>query len=164
MTENRKPHLIVLRLVAVLLILVTLSTSMVVGRYARYVTSASGSDSARVAKFEVNEEICDFPTQKQHVGISIDPGSTENTDIIVENASEVAVRYYINVTNPYHNLPLSFQIKVGEALYSLPFEADMAPGTDATYTLVTSWAGVADISYSGKVDLIEISLSATQID
>ena len=55
MTENRKAHVIVLRAAAVLLILVMLSTSMVAGRYARYTSSASGNDSARVAKFRVTE-------------------------------------------------------------------------------------------------------------
>ena len=161
MTNNRKPHVIVLRLAAVLLILVMLSTSMVAGRYARYTSTAIASDSARVAKFEVNEESA---LLTQNVPVSIIPGSTATTEIKVENASEVSVRYTINIDNPYRNLPLKFQIKVGDVLHDLPFAATIGYGQEVTYVLVTTWTGSADISYSGKVDLIEISLSATQID
>lgn len=59
MTENRKAHVIVLRVAAVLLILVMLSTSMVAGRYARYVSSADAEDKAHVAAFvfDVNDTV-----------------------------------------------------------------------------------------------------------
>lgn len=164
MTNNRKPHVTVLRLAAVLLILVALSSSMVAGRYARYTATATGSDSARVAKFEVTETSA-LLTQNKSVVISIIPGGTDRTEIKVKNASEVSVQYTIDVDNPYENFPLDFQIQVDGETYPLPFEADMKPGEEATYVLVTTWnSDDTSLSYSGKVDLIEIYLSATQID
>ena len=51
MRKQIKPHVFVLRLAAVLLILVMLSTSMLAGRYARYASTATGGDSARVIRF-----------------------------------------------------------------------------------------------------------------
>lgn len=164
MTSNRTPHVIVLRFAAVLLILVMLSTSMIAGRYARYTTTATGSDSARVAKFEVTET-SDLLTQNKSIAISIIPGGTDRTEIKVNNASEVSVQYRIDVDNPYANFPLDFNIQVGEATSSLPFVANLKPGEEATYVLVTTWnSDDRSLSYSGKVDLIEIYLSATQID
>ena len=81
MNENRKPHAIVLRAAAVLLILVLFTTSIVSGRYARYTSSATGHDSARVAKFRVTEEGIDG----QMIKVSIAPGQTVKHEIIVHN-------------------------------------------------------------------------------
>ena len=161
MAEKRMTHGVVLRLAAVLLILVLLSTCLVAGRYARYTSTVTASDSARVARFEVNET---STLLTESVPISIVPEETIYTEIKVENASEVSVRYAINANNPYHNLPLHFQIKVGDDLHDLPFEEEIKYGQETTYVLVTTWTGGTDISYSGKVDLIEIYLSAAQID
>ena len=156
MTDKRKPHVIVLRLAVVLLILVMLSSSLVAGRFARYTSTVTASDSVKVAKFEVTEESA---LLREKVAVSIIPGGVDETSIVVTNASEVSVAYTIEVDNPYQNFPLSFQIEG-----AMPFTAQMAPGQTATYTLVTTWEGAADISYSGKVDLLEITVSATQID
>ena len=162
MADNRKLHVIVLRLAAVLTILVLLSGSLAAGRFARYVSTVTASDSVKVAKFEVRE---DSALLTEHVAVSSIPGGVAETPIVVTNASEVAIEYSVAVDNPYENFPLSFQIKVGETLYDMPFTAQMAPEQgETTYTLVTTWSGAADISYSGKVDLIEITVSATQID
>lgn len=164
MFDNRKPHVIVLRLAAVLLILVTLSTSMVAGRYARYTTTASGSDSARVAKFLVTETNTDG-LFTQNVSINVAPGLTSRNTIDVTNSSEVAVNYCIDVNNTYENLPLKFEIKVGEATHAIPFTGAIAPNSSATYTLLTTWNSTDNsIDYAGKVDLIQVTLDAIQID
>ena len=44
MADNRKLHVIVLRLAAVLTILVLLSGSLAAGRFARYTTTVTASD------------------------------------------------------------------------------------------------------------------------
>lgn len=166
MADNRKLHVTVLRLAAVLLILVLLSGSLAAGRFARYVSTVTASDSVKVAKFEVNAT---STLLTANVAIGIVPGGTEETTLVVENASEVAISYTVAVDNPdenssYEHFPLSFQIKVGETPFALPFTARLNPGESATYALVTTWNGAADSSYSGKVDLLEITVSATQID
>ena len=164
MKENRKPHVFVLRLAAVLLILVALSSSMVAGRYARYTTSASGSDSARVARFEVTQTNEDG-LFTQNVSIHVAPGLTSRNTVSVTNSSEVAVNYRINVNNTYKNLPLKFEIEVGGETHAVPFTGTVAPNSTATYTLLTTWNSTDNsIDYAGKVDLIQLALDAVQID
>lgn len=157
MRSNR----ILMRTVAVLLMLVLISTGIVTGRYARYTTTVSGSDSARVARFSVTAKSRLLQTT---LPLEMIPGTTTEQTILVDNDSEVAIRYTITADNPYRNFPVVFQIRDGETTHDVPFSADMAPDTWAEYTLVVTWNGSKDISYSGRVDLIELTLNATQID
>lgn len=163
MMNNRKTHTVVLRLAAALLVFVMLSFSMVAGRYARYVSTASGSDSARVAKFSVVET---GSLLTEEISLKLIPLSSVEKTIVVTNDSEVAIEYKINADNPFDSIPLTFEVKLlGEgALNPVPYTGTLAPGEYATYILVTTWSGSNDISYSGKVDLVEITVSATQID
>ena len=83
--DFRKINTILMRVFAVLLMLVLLSTAMVTGRFARYISSASGSDSARVAKFDVD--------------YTLTPVANENGKytLQVTNNSEVAVKYSVDI-------------------------------------------------------------------
>ena len=87
MNENRKIHGIVLRAAAVLLVMVLLTTGVVSGRYARYVTTVSNSDSARVAAFV-------FDVTEQELGwqLNLDslkkPGDQQSFAFTVTNATE----------------------------------------------------------------------------
>ena len=152
MFNNRKIHGILLRTAAVLLILVMLSTSLVVGRYARYTSMATGSDSARVAKFEV--VVSD--SQTQFVSVLIQPGETAEKVFTVENKSEVAMLLKFQVDNKYSNLPLHFQN---------PVSGVVAPGETKMVPLEITWlADDNDDVYMGKVDLLEITVQAVQVD
>lgn len=173
MTENkekevqpvdiRKLNRILMRTVAVLLILVLVSTGMVTGRYARYTSSASGGDSARVARFSVTETV-DFFSESETVCTSFIPGEKKEITIVVDNDSEVAIAYTIQADNPYENFPLRFYVKPEAEHPDMPFCGYMQPGETATYVLVADWNGGKDIAYSGRVDIIEITLNATQAD
>ena len=111
MNENRKPHVLVLRTAAVLLILVLLSSSMVAGRFARYTTSASGSDSARVAKFLVTQT----GALTTAIKVEITPGQRISLEVEVKNDSEVAVEYAVTADNIEQNLPLEFTLTENDA-------------------------------------------------
>ena len=151
---NRKiqPHVFILRTAAVLLILVMLSTSIMVGRYARYTSGATSKDSARVAKFEVT--VSDKASQL--ASILIQPGEDAQKHFTVENKSEVAVALRFQVSNKYGNLPLEFQY---------PLSGAVAPGETKDVPLLITWpAANNDVQYMGKVDLIEISVQVEQID
>ena len=143
---------ILMRTVVVLLVLVCLSTAMVTGRYARYYSISSATDSARVAKFEVT-----VSTQNiQSVPVLIQPGETVNRYINVENKSEVAVALGIQVKERYGNLPL--KLKYSEAV-------PLAPGESKDVPLEIMWEkSINDSQYIGRVDLLEISLRVEQID
>ena len=87
------PDSFLLGLAAVLFTLVAASTYLMGGLYARYAASGQGTDSARVAAFDVS---VDKPED-----ISISYGITENDQadytLTFHNDSEVAVSYSIRV-------------------------------------------------------------------
>ena len=163
-------HTIVLRLAAVLLSLVLITTGMVSGRYARYVTSASGSDSARVAKFTVTQSILQGETDLAQTipMLEIKPGKTVIIDVVVEHDTEVAVRNTVDVQSLYSNLPLtiSVQEKGTETSGSSTFTATYGPGTfKKEYEAAITWVrGSNDVDYIGMVDLITITVTSEQVD
>ena len=163
-------HTIVLRLAAVLLSLVLITTGMVSGRYARYVTSASGSDSARVAKFTVTQSILQGETDlAQTIPMpEIKPGETVIIDVVVEHDTEVAVRNTVDVQSLYSNLPLTISVQEKETLSSQSsnFSAEYRPGTfTKEYEAAITWVrGSNDVDYIGMVDLITITVTSEQVD
>lgn len=94
MIENKKAYVIVLRLAAVLLILVMLSTSMVAGRYARYTSTAIGSDSIGVAKYEVSV------SAQSSNNLTLAPNTPANYTFTVSSGSEVSVEYDLIIILP----------------------------------------------------------------
>lgn len=75
----------------ILFCLVLISTSMLGGLYARYVTRASGGDSARVAKFDV------VGTGSGLVTVRVEDSETGQYTITVTNRSEVDVSYDVDL-------------------------------------------------------------------
>ena len=150
-------HTIVLRLAAVLLSLVLITTGMVSGRYARYVTSASGSDSARVAKFTVTQSILQGETDlAQTIPMpEIKPGDTVVINIVLEYDTEVAVRSTVDVQSLYSNLPLTISVQEKGTLSSHTKEYEAA---------ITWVQGSNDVDYIGMVDLITITVTSEQVD
>lgn len=164
-------HTFVMRLAAVLLSLVMLTTGMISGRYARYVTSATGSDGARVAKFTVTQQSIKYgETDLTAVTIpmpEILPGGSETVDVLVTYDTEVAVRNIISVTNKYGNLPLTLSVgeKGGTASVGT-FEGVYPSGAyTKEYAVTVTWPADSNSqNYIGMVDLLEITVTTEQID
>lgn len=136
----------------VLLMLTMISIHMTSGLYARYVSSASGEDSARVAKFDVSVS----DAYGQTVSVPIQPGEEAEKYFTVTNKSEVAVSLKFAVTSKYSNLPLQFLHEVSAAV---------APGETKNVPLLITWpAAESDDKYIGMVDLLEISVQVVQVD
>lgn len=120
----------------ILLCLVLVSSHLTSGLYARYTSSSTGSDSARVAKFEVETSGAD-----ENISVTADnSGSNNGTYIItIENKSEVAVSYNVS----YQLTPVLGDSPAGvsAALDSNTGElaAGAAPVTH-TLTLSVDWA------------------------
>lgn len=76
----------------ILFILTLISMHLTSGLFARYTVTATGSDTARVAKFDVQAGVGENITMDCTLGT--DPGKYS---ITVKNNSEVAVRYSITV-------------------------------------------------------------------
>jgi hypothetical protein len=93
----------ILRLAAGLLYLVLLSTWLLSGLSARFITGATASDEARVAAFDVTES----STMNRQFAVTMKPGdSSSNITVRVKNSSETAVRYTITFELT-GNLPLT---------------------------------------------------------
>lgn len=171
--ELKRLSRILMRTAAVLLVLVMLSTSMIAGRYARYVTTATFEDSARVARFNIIEELNEEKLFTD-VGARVQPGMTTLEGITIKNYSEVMVDFTITVTSPFDNLPLSFEMKDGETELKktvsangvITFIGRIGPNQqEKAFKLFISWP-IEENSpqYSGKVDVIRISVNAIQVD
>ena len=164
-----KINSILMRTAAVLLMLVLVTSGMVSGRFARYVTTATYEDGARVARFSIVETGA-LSTMLQ---ADIIPGARMEL-INVKNYSEVAVEFTITVDNVYRNIPLTFELKNGEQALagtenidgSVSFTGSIGPGQqEQQLQLYLIWTPGADsIDYIGRVDLVEITLDAVQID
>lgn len=143
----------------VLLCLTLLSFHFTGGLYARYTTSASGDDGARVAKFNVTD------TFTETLSLSSTPGITQVRKIVVTNNSEVAVSYVVTVENTTKNIPYKFSVNdSAPQLYQCSVPCTIAPGGDDTVTITAQWDKEGALAYMGMVDLVSISVTAQQID
>lgn len=179
MRRSKKTRNWPLRIAALLLCLTLWSAAATGGLYARYSTTATGGDSARVALFGHDETI----TLLGDTEVQLVPGDTRSFPLSVRNfttdrTSEVGQKYSIEVVTA-GNLPLTFTLTKdgktvtpieGTAATTHTYETDdmvFTAGTERTdnYTLTVSWpesrkeAGLADLP-----DYIQINLRVEQMD
>ncbi len=173
---------VLMGIVAVLLCATLASIHLVGGLYAKYTTSASGSDSARVAKFSITQKFLNEKNEEitQAIEAKVTPGTTQSVKLEIANKSEVAVEYALTVTNVTGNLPLKFKLTPvsgnnAPAVTSESYQngvskcsAVQKPGNHTDkYNLQIDWTSSgddSDLAYIGMVDYITISVTATQID
>ena len=163
----------ILRVAAILLVLTMFSISIVTGRLAKYVTTASGDDSARVAKFELTET----GLQEDAFYVHIAPGETPVHTITVINSSEVAMRYTVQLENMTNNLPDLKFVMTGKnnggqivgsyndaiRTYSGDLPANAGEDGKITIHVQTAWNST-DPAHAEKVDWVRILVTAEQID
>lgn len=169
-----------------MLFLVLMTFRQLGGTYARYTSSASGSDGARVALFGQSETIELF----HNSSTMFYPGVSATSNIIVTNqsdgkVSEVAQQYSIEIETA-GTLPFQFTLKQGEntigtfnessqendensgkshvfSTDGMKFEAGV--GESTSYTLETLWpAGENDPALAGIPDYITVNIKVEQID
>lgn len=149
---------ILLRVALVLLCLVLLSVYLMKGLYARYQTTGSGSDSARVAKFDV--VVSGTPSNSNIVCTAVNEGNGTYT-ITIENKSEVAVHYDLSVKFAGND--------TGVTPVFSPESGDLAAGAtgSSTLTLTVNWEKFTSDKKgsSASVDLsFTVTVDVTQID
>lgn len=169
--KNKRPVNWMLRTAAILMCLVAASLYLVTGLYARYTTSTTGSDGARVAKFEIStggDLISGNPFQ-----VTMKPGDTgaekrQTRTVTVQNNSEVAVECILTAENKTGNLPVVLTWVNGDTtITSNTLCVDLAARDTAshTYTLQIDWPEDAnDVKYSREVDHIVVTILCQQID
>lgn len=158
-----------IRVAAVLVYLVLVTNYFVTGTFARYSTSETGGDSARVAKFSVRGD----GILQQPIEANLAPGEkAKNTTLNIYNDSEVAVEYTVTVTNETKNLPLNFYIATGESNVepnsngSIVIKNQPLPcGKNDQYNLIIGWKeGESNPAVMGMVDHIVVTVTAVQVD
>ena len=155
----------------ILLCLVLVSTALVSGMLARFASGDGASDSARVASFNVTG---DGFTKTVNFDVTMGPGSVLGEgakEFSVKNQSEVAVSYTVTIRNKTNNLPLTLTVGGAEqAAFTsdegYTYTAELAPnGATANHIFQIAWpAEQSDPVFSGMLDNIAITVTATQID
>lgn len=158
-TKKSTPALFYISLFLIAAVLWT--SHLTSGLYARYATSDSASDSARVAKFNVSDQINAASAQSFTVSVELYPTQEEAYTFIVTNDSEVLVDYVVRIENLTNNLPLSFSI-AGDVVSEKPIR--IAIGEEETFTVKINWPeGENAPALMGQVDLVEITLRVEQV-
>ena len=148
-------------LAAILLCLTLFSFYLCGGLYARYTTSDSGEDAARVARFDVSEDGAYF---SKNLLIETAPGRVER-EIVVTNNSEVAVAYTVTIKNTTKNTPYSFSVNGSEPMLNeCSVTCYLKPNSTEGISIVAEWAEEGALKYMGMVDLITLTISAQQVD
>lgn len=160
-SEEREKYIIYTA--AILLCLVMATFWLMSNIYARYVTSSSGEDGARVAQFNITES----GTATSTINVTLQPGETEEYPVDVTNNSEVTIAYEIDVQNKYKNLPLETKMldTNGNEITNNSSEISANDTKSHQYKLQISWPkDKQDEEYAGKTDQLEITLRAVQKD
>ena len=130
-----------------------LSFHLTGGLYARYTTSASGEDGARVAIFRFGDNLSE---QSQLLPSSFAPGESLDTQISIRNDGEVTIRYVVKIQNLTKNLPIEDRIIQSSVV---------ACNTESTFSWKIEWPETANsVEYMGKVDVLRLVVTVEQID
>ena len=154
-----------MRLAFVMLCLVMVSVYMMAGLLAKYRTSGTGDDEARVAKFDV--KVTGNATDTA-INCTQDP-DTGGYTIRIENDSEVAVRYTISVAiHPVDSKfsPASIACQLSAQEGTLPVGPDAVEEQTLTFSVV-DWEDVTQsmTGESGQVAFtFTVTVHAEQID
>ena len=154
--------------VGVILLCAMLITSyMMGGLYARYTTSASGGDSAHVARFAFSDNFSDQYTDFTTAASAMYPGSEMSLNLVLKNNSEVALRYVITLRNMTENLPLYVgDVKLAAAKNPTVLQSGtIAPGSEGTFTLTISWPATENgLSLIDRMDVLRMTVQVEQVD
>ena len=160
-THHKTKMNIPMCLAAILLCLTLFSFYLCGGLYARYTTSDSGEDAARVARFDVSEDGAYF---SKNLLIETAPGRVER-EIVVTNNSEVAVAYTFTIKKKKKNIPYSFSVDDSEPMLNeCSVTCYLKPNSTERISIVAEWAEEGALKYMGMVDLITLTISAQQVD
>lgn len=164
---------IVLTCASILLCFTIVSSYLTAGIFARFVSSDTASDSARVATFNVDKQ----GALTTSFAAEFVPDVPCYKEIVVQNKSEVAIEYTITILNKSNNMDLWFRFGTDEddlrkntltpevATYTTYFASS---SEQKRYVLEIIWKSsgdpLRDLEYMGAVDQIAVTLIATQVN
>ena len=140
--NSSKYCLIILSTITICLAIISLS--LVATTISKYVSS----------KIDVSE-LLENGGIEQVLNVNLKPGESITENVIVTNSGDVQIRYSISIINETSNLPLTFT----------SYDGVINPHTSNQSCPITiSWPEDKNSpSYSGKVDVIKISISVEQV-
>lgn len=158
-------------LAGVLLCLTLISVHLTGGLYARYSTSGTGGDSARVAILQSGETVT-MVTAQGHPGEVINKVSAIEVANFTgtgadQQVSEVALTCTLKAENVTGNIPLKLEFFQDEACTKAVEAFVFKPGVPETknYYLKITWpAGESSGDYAFEIDAIRVTASAEQVD
>ena len=163
MKKNR-----MMRLASVLLVLTLLTTSMISGTFAKYVTSGEATDTARVAKWGVTFDIQGGPLfdtkyaatdSKYSTDMSVSVKSSGTDNVVAPGTEGTAVTFRTQGT-PEVSYEVTMELLGETALETIFTNNDIAVGYDNTTKAVTYTATpisngyypvVFELNYNGNV-------------
>jgi len=135
-------------------LILSFSTSNI---YAKYTSTITAHDSARVAKFSFEDDFESVSTEFVSIQ-SMKPGDKESFTIKVENKGEVTISYYVRIENLTKNLPICKD----QELYK---SVELHPNTTQNLEFDVEWnSNDSSVEYMGKSDLLQITVVAEQVD
>ena len=158
---------VMMRVASILLVAVLLTTCAISGTFAKYVATTTGTDSARVAKWDMKIngtsfntatftfdlfntiKDSDLTTNESDIvpadGQIIAPGTSGNFDLVITNASEVTAKFWFAFTSvETANIPIEYQIvPEGDVL-------DPAGWTEDVTDLDKAYASAQTIAVAGQ--------------
>lgn len=170
MKKNR-----MMRLAAFLLVCVLLTTSVISGTYAKYVSTATATDTAKVAKWQINVgtvNIAQADTQvitfglfdtindtdgsgeEKHVSAGlIAPGTKGAFDVTITNNSEVDanIKAALSAKETNGDIPIQYSVDGNTwtaTLAELSVDEDLAPGASTAVNVLWQW--VYEVSEAGN--------------
>lgn len=165
--KNNKFSIIVSITMFFLFAFVLITSSLLVNLYAKYHTSNTATDQARVAIFDIDVNVKDGIGNVISESINYDftPGSSVKLNVKFDGSNnEVMVKYTINVST-YGNLPLT--INAGSTnLLTDPVVGEIAPHSSASIQeIVIDWDEIHNsYLFSGEIDLITVTIIIEQVD
>ena len=138
--------------------------------FSSYITTTSGGDSARVARWSVDIE----GDERNMILIKAAPGIEVHNDLVVYQNSEVSVEYVIRIENLTDNLPLQFAVREGNGALDFSdvgevytYTSTLPPNAGkVVYDLVVKWPGDknSDLTLIGMVDALAVDVTMVQLD
>ena len=137
----------------------------------RYTSEASGASTVQVAKFDVVETLTVIPYEKETSMMVLDGDGEVVTDFVVddvlipgkcttylffvENKSEVTIKFSMTGNTLFGELPLVVR---GSSVV-------LSPNSSTTVCFNVEWESDQNSSdYCGKLDMIELVVTAEQVD
>ena len=171
MNNTRKRSSMMVRLVAVLAVTMMFTMCFVGGTFAKYTSSATGTDSATVAKWSFKVGETDIATSDTFTfdlfktikdsngtdnesdmnpvdGTIIAPGTQGSFDLVLTNASQVTAQYAIDYTVTNNNdIPVKFSVDGGTT-----WTNDLADVAASDSTKLAANSGTTTIKVQWKWD------------